>query len=412
MKYGTKIRLLVVACIAMLHLAGCSKPTEELEDSTSDTPIRVVAEMSKGTGGGRITKGVVEGNTDWREDYIGAEEYEQAVKHVILFAYKHGQTDPVKVFYYSKDTLDQLTHIPEIEGLEKRDLVTNMSSILLDLELMAGYYNFVLLVNCESALEKIKEGTIPDPTQLTEATEVFTSDDLEGEGHKYLPMTGQSDFYVPDNKPGSGMVNLLPNIVLERIHARVEFILTTVDDNGEYISPLLEHSQIKGLTMKHEASGYSVLPSIGEYTATGGGSRDLRGGSYADNLPNGISGPLLPDRENLHDGANEGAVIAKCKDRRLPYVGGKSKYIYVASGIYGKERPLSLTLSVKYYNENEIRNYEMMLYNPDLNKEDEAYYNIRRNTIYRMFSTLRGPNDMEFDIVVDGWVDAEVDIPW
>lgn len=38
------------------------------------------------------------------------------------------------------------------------------SDIALDLELMGGNYNFILLVNCESGLKKIREEhTIPDP---------------------------------------------------------------------------------------------------------------------------------------------------------------------------------------------------------------------------------------------------------
>lgn len=42
----------------------------------------------------------------------------------------------------------------------------------------------------------------------------------------------------------------------------------------------------------------------------------------------------------------------------------------------------------------------------------KAYYNIRRNTIYRVFSTLKGTRNMEYDIVVDEWEDTEVVIPW
>ena len=45
------------------------------------------------------------------------------------------------------------------------------SDIALDLELMGGNYNFILLVNCESGLKKIREEhMIPDPRLLTEKT--------------------------------------------------------------------------------------------------------------------------------------------------------------------------------------------------------------------------------------------------
>ena len=37
---------------------------------------------------------------------------------------------------------------------------------------------------------------------------------------------------------------------------------------------------------------------------------------------------------------------------------------------------------------------------------------ISRNTIYRVFSTLKGTKNMEYDVVVDEWEDTEVAIPW
>ena len=71
-----------------------------------------------------------------------------------------------------------------------------------------------------------------DPKQLMEKTEIFTSDDLKGENRKYLPMTGQCNFHVPDNVVSNNRITLSPCILLERMHARIEFILTTVDDRG------------------------------------------------------------------------------------------------------------------------------------------------------------------------------------
>lgn len=56
--------------------------------------------------------------------------------------------------------------------------------------------------------------------------------------------------------------------------------------------------------------------------------------------------------------------------------------------------------------------YRIELYNPDLSENDKGYYNIRRNTVYRVFATLKGPGNMEYDIVVDEWEDTEVAIPW
>jgi len=417
MKYGTVTRLLAAAYVVIVQLTGCSPDTEELEKFPQAIPIRIVAEMNKGGGTSRAAGGSSRSSGEWKESYIGAEEYEKTVKHVLLFAYKNVGNSPEKVFfYYPQGMANPLADVTGIDRFEMREMArvdADESDIALDLELMGGDYNFILLVNCESGLEKIRNGhTIPDPKQLMEKTGIFTSDDLKGENRKYLPMTGQCNFHVPDNMLGNNRITLSPCILLERIHARIEFILTTVDDGNNYLSPLLPLSKVTKLTLNNEASGYSVLPSSGEYTATGSGNPNIRGADY-------VGEPLLlPERASFHEGANEGtgesAFVAKCKERLLPYTGKTPNYIYVAQGVYGteKKRALTLVLSVDYRTGDPDETYKIELYNPDLSENDKAYYNIRRNTIYRVFSTLKGTKNMEYDIVVDEWEDTEVVIPW
>ena len=104
---------------------------------------------------------------EWKENYIGAEEYEKTVKHVLLFAYKNIGTSPEKViFYYPQGTANPLAGITGIDHFEMREMGginVGDPDIALDLELMGGNYNFVLLVNCESGLKKIREEhMIPD----------------------------------------------------------------------------------------------------------------------------------------------------------------------------------------------------------------------------------------------------------
>lgn len=417
MKYGTVTRLLAAAYVVIVQLTGCSPDTEELEKFPQTIPIRIVAEMNKGGGTSRAAGGSSRSSGEWKESYIGAEEYEKTVRHVLLFAYKNVGNSPEKVIlYYPQGMANPLADATGIDRFEMREMArvdADESDIALDLELMGGDYNFVLLVNCESGLEKIRNGhTIPDPKQLMEKTGIFTSDDLKGENRKYLPMTGQCNFHVPDNMPGNNRITLSPCILLERIHARIEFILTTVDDGNNYLSPLLPLSKVTKLTLNNEASGYSVLPSSGEYTATGSGNPNIRGADY-------VGEPLLlPERASFHEGANEGtgesAFVAKCKERLLPYTSKTPNYIYVAPGVYGteKKRALTLVLSVDYRTGDPDETYKIELYNPDLSENDKAYYNIRRNTIYRVFSTLKGTRNMEYDIVVDEWEDTEVVIPW
>lgn len=59
MKYGTVIRLLTAACVVIVQLTGCSPDTEDMKRSVTGIPIRIVAEMNKGTGASRMTKAPV-----------------------------------------------------------------------------------------------------------------------------------------------------------------------------------------------------------------------------------------------------------------------------------------------------------------------------------------------------------------
>ena len=59
MKYGTVIRLLTAICVVIIQLTGCSPDTEDMKRSLAGIPIRIVAEMNKGTGASRMTKAPV-----------------------------------------------------------------------------------------------------------------------------------------------------------------------------------------------------------------------------------------------------------------------------------------------------------------------------------------------------------------
>ena len=112
MKYGTVIRLLTVTCLAIVQLTGCSPDTEDMKRSVTGIPIRIVAEMNKGTSSSRMTKAPVRSEGEWKENYIGAEEYEKTVRHVLLFVYKNIGTSPEKViFYYPQGTANPLVGI-------------------------------------------------------------------------------------------------------------------------------------------------------------------------------------------------------------------------------------------------------------------------------------------------------------
>ena len=65
--------------MAIVQLTGCSSDVEEMEEAAPGIPIRIVAEMNKGTGASRMTKTPVRSGGEWKENYIGAEEYEKTM---------------------------------------------------------------------------------------------------------------------------------------------------------------------------------------------------------------------------------------------------------------------------------------------------------------------------------------------
>lgn len=71
MKYGTVIRLLTVACLAIVQLTGCSSDVEEMEEAAPGIPIRIVAEMNRGGGTSRTVGVPARLSGEWKENYIG-----------------------------------------------------------------------------------------------------------------------------------------------------------------------------------------------------------------------------------------------------------------------------------------------------------------------------------------------------
>ena len=145
MRYGTVIRLLATACVAIVQLAGCSFDTEELEKPPRGIPIRIVAEMNRGSSTSRAAGIPARLYGEWKENYIGAEEYEKTVKHVLLFVYRNTGNSPEKVlFYYPQGTANPLAGVTDIDHFETREMSginVGDSDIALDLELMGGNYN-------------------------------------------------------------------------------------------------------------------------------------------------------------------------------------------------------------------------------------------------------------------------------
>lgn len=362
-------------------------------------------------------------NPSWEEQKIEAEEVERTIHHVFLYVYKGSSLE--KVYLYNGLGSGKLLDNP-INGLEERAITSatlNTNDFMMELELLPDTYHFVIIANSHQALSTAQSGTIPNPSDLVEESQVFTSDDLLGENRKYLPMVGQGQIVVPQvaaNAAGGSATNridLQPSIPLERVHARVEFYLTTAKDGAtagtlEYLSESLNGAKVTGLTLLNEYNGYSLLPQNGEYTATGAGlSTPLYGKDYT----NIAASPIRKiARDSFHTGANKvDGTIEMLKNRLLPFDAGAGvKYIYVPSATYKNDKTNALTIKFNVEFGNDKREYLIPLYTPNEAPTHNNYYHICRNTIYQIHATLNGPNLDVIDYIVDPWVDQGVDIPW
>lgn len=357
----------------------------------------------------------------WEKEVIEAEGYERTIQHVFLYVYKGDNLE--KVYLYNGLGSDKLLTNP-IDGLEERSIsfeTPDPNTFKMELELLPDTYHFVIIANSHQALSIAKSGTMPNPSTLAEESQVFTSDDLgAATDRKYLPMVGQGEIVVPQvgaGAAGSSETNrrdLQPSIPLERVHARVEFYLTTAKEGSvEYLSEALNGAKVTGLTLLNEYAGYSLLPQQGEYTATGVGlSAPLYGRDYADVSTSPIRATA---RDSFHIGANKAdGTIELQESRLLPYTDAtEKKYIYVPSATYSNDAKKALTLQFSVQFSDAItREYSIPLFTPNVASTHDNYYHICRNTIYQIRATLNGPDLDVIDYIVDPWIDKGVDIPW
>lgn len=417
------LKILFGSIIALLLNVSCSHQHDRNEPiCTKEQPVIIIATIDNASTRTDVVTRAMDGNVkgdptikdEWKPEEVGAQEYERTIAHVFLFVYKKGETVPYKVFFYHNVETSPLSDIPNLDIRRLNIANYSPSSFAMDLELLPGAYNFVMIANSEAALKKMQEDNkIPKPEELKEENSILTSDDLQGRNRKYLPMVGQHELYVPNYRTGSDMdrLELVPDIKLERVHARVEFILTTAN-NGEteYLSPILPLSQVKSLTLENEQKIYTVMPSADDYTVTG---EDQLKPVRATALN---SKETMTDRESFHQGTeNTEGKIDRLKERLLPYNKNNSeikKYIYVAPSTLATKPDECLTVlfKVRFANDSEDTVYRIPLTNVGVS--GNQLYATRRNTIYRLNAKLIGRDLSVLNYNVIDWTNQDVDVPW
>ena len=327
MRHTTRLLLL---SLLVLSLAGCHQsvvPTaEEQQGDGCERPVRITARILPDGAPLRATDGEVKDDIDDDPDTPFDPEVkdpvagldESRIDHVMLYVYDKDKL--IRTIFYNNPRITE--GMPASAGkLEVKPFGTETGGIFtFDLSLSPGRYRFVLLVNDPKSWEEAMKGNIRDPqkiylSQMTDERGMLNSQMLisrnttnsttkykSGVHPRLIPMTGQAMLTIPKGNDDGTPKTVTPSIDLERVFAKVEFILTTATkDKSEFLSPDIANYRIdnrkyvggkeSGRLTKGQlvdlvdtdwrAGTLEMLPSRGEYTATG---RDMPEGSrlYSD----------------------------------------------------------------------------------------------------------------------------------
>lgn len=314
MRHTTRLLLL---SLLVLSLAGCHQsvvPTaEEQQGDGCERPVRITARILPDGAPLRATDGDVKDDPDddpdtpFDPEVVDPESRldEARIDHVMLYVYDKDKLIRT-IFYHAPKITEGMP--ATFDGLEVKPFGTETGGIFtFDLLLSPGRYRFVMLVNDPKSYEEAMNGKIRDPqkiylSQMTDERGMLSSQILiakaknsiskykSGVHPRLIPMTGQAMLTIPKGIDDKTPTEVTPSIDLERVFAKVEFILTTANkEESEYLSPEIANyavdnrNYVDGTTTGRLTKGNFVdlvdtdwragtlemLPSRGEYTATG-----------------------------------------------------------------------------------------------------------------------------------------------
>ncbi len=484
MRHTTRLLLL---SLLVLSLAGCHQsvvPTaEEQQADGCERPVRITARILPSDAPLRANDGEVKDDPDEDPDTPFDPEVvdpirqsdEARVDHVMLYVYDKDK--PIRTIFYHAPKITK--GMPEaFTGLEVKPFGTEAGGIFtFDLTLSPGRYRFVLLVNDPKSWEEAMNGKVRDPQkiyldQMTDVRKMLNSQMLEriksngtslyseGNHPRIIPMTGQAMLTIPKGIDESTPKTVTPSIDLERVFARVELILTTANkEKTEYLSPEIANYRIDnreyfdGTTKGRLTKGYfvdlvdtdwragtlEVLPSRGEYTATGGGMPEeirlysdrtatdyqkyFRDGAtyrsqvttpYAENLDNGNVIPKNLGFDKMYHQRSQTRLGKKAVGLYYLYIppmfidGLKKEdmpYILIGINTTGENIPEDAPVKA------EQMTYFRLPITTLVSAAGEEKFEIRRNTTYSIYAAFRGGRLILNDgIKVYPWRDKKYDL--
>lgn len=314
MRHTTRLLLL---SLLVLSLAGCHQSVvpsaEEQQADGCERPVRITARILPSDAPLRAMGDVKDDPDDDPDTPFDPEvgdpirnSDEARIDHVMLYVYDKDKQ--IRTIFYRNPKIT--SGMPTaFDGLQVETFGTERGGIFtFDLTLSPGRYRFVLLVNDPKSWEEAMNGKVRDPqkiyvsqmpkkrgmlnTQMLEYGNRDNGTSLYGKGShpRIIPMTGQAMLTIPKGNDDGTPKTVTPSIDLERVFARIEFILTTANkEKTDYLSPEIANYRIdnreyfdgttKGRLTKGNfvdlvdtdwrAGTLEMLPSRGEYTATG-----------------------------------------------------------------------------------------------------------------------------------------------
>lgn len=439
-------------------------PTEEELAGSCEQAVRITARVSPFGGAPAGTRADVPGKVDnektdhWKplEKNI-AVKGESRISRLYVFVTKRGSDKIEKtLYYYAADYDGQGGEEVEnnlLKGTEipaEKLTTTTAGEVTMDMTLLPGDYSFTLVANSHQLAKTIKR---EQPRTLSALKNIVVTEGIgfasiaKDEGFTDFDydfsIIGYGDLTVPATKDPDDRVELHPEILMERLYARVDVSLTTatenepsdylsVDGNGDRFDPsqyrltqFLFLVTLDGETNKGKPYPVTLLPVEGEYTALPEGAPRYPLESYK--APVIGNGEGLSGRQNnrqflyfdlvFSDSSsgselwgnyiNDGKTGGLRKLRKQPLVFSRGSYnqpgpnkpgpgyIYLPAVYFGdvtdkdKDKDRVVRLQLKF---TKLDGSETLVYRIPIHNEKDAsdYYSIRRNTIYDIDLTFYG----------------------
>ncbi len=362
-----------ISPVLLLLVFSCAKQ-EALYDEPEGTNIRILTTIEMGFPSQTKTRAGTVDEAGYEEGYDNGLPNESYVGTVRVIAFDNNAAGNMaaNILYLHPDK-------PISGDLKNYTIVGGTggnTEIQMDLEILTGVYEFILITNEDASwnLQNITTRTdLQNSTNLKAyLNEIISNADLQAKvtAGSGIPMVGSSLMTIPyaPNASETNPILVPPVINLKRTLAKVEVNLTNQDaDNGNVIFEAANVYEIKSVTLKNVNQLYNILESDNRsLTETSNEISAAVTHNTGDRFTGTLIAAYMAERKNVTE-AN--AVIADITVEKL-----------------GEE----ITYSI-----------------PIFQTPADKDYSIYRNTLYRLNCILEGTM-LKLTLKVDDWTNVNL----